>query len=39
MYSEGGGMKTAEDLNDEFLLGKKFTNHDFLQQGEDKTRR
>jgi uncharacterized protein YhfF len=32
MYSEGGGMKTAEDLNDEFLLGEKFTNHDFLQQ-------
>lgn len=32
MYSEGGGMKTAEDLNEEFLLGKKFTNHDFLQQ-------
>lgn len=32
MYSEGGGMKTAEDLNEEFLLGKKFTNRDFLQQ-------
>jgi hypothetical protein len=32
MYSEGGGMKTAEDFNEEFLLGKKFTNRDFLQQ-------
>jgi len=41
MYSEGGGMKTAEDLNEEFLLGKKFTNRDFLQQeaiSNDKTK-
>jgi hypothetical protein len=32
MYSEGGGMKTADELNEEFLLGKKFTGRDFMQQ-------
>ncbi len=32
MYSEGGGMKTSEELNEEFLMGKKFTGRDFMQQ-------